>query len=211
MGIDRASGFSLIPFPIPRLAASSRRTPVLPLYHSIPPPPPPPPPCLSRLFTPSVPLVASPIPDTYEIEWIGEIHWLENFHEPRAAAAPTRMLTRQSQPSISRSFDCQFHYHIVSSRIHFEHPSWDQTVIFFVKEERKRRIKSAKAHYFLNIAKIFVKIRFKDDIFLREERIFLSFVIPRVETRSFFFFSEKRGRNVVFKISIREANLVPVD
>ena len=56
------------------------------------------------------------------------------------------------------------------------------------KKERKRRIKSAKARYFLNIAKIFVKIRFRDDIFLREERIFPSFVIPRVETRSFFFF-----------------------
>lgn len=43
---------------------SSRRTPAaaVPLYSSSS--------CLSRLFTPSVPLVASPIPDTYEIEWI---------------------------------------------------------------------------------------------------------------------------------------------
>lgn len=73
----------------------------------------------------------------------------------------------------------------------------------------KKRKSALSLFYLLNIVKIFVKIRFRVyDISFPRGKKFPSFVIPRLETRSF---TEKPGRNVVFKISILEANLVPVD
>lgn len=91
-----------------------------------------------------------------------------------AAAASTGMLTRQSQPSISRSFDCQFHYHIVSSRTTSSIPLGIRRLSSLLrKKERvanKKRKSALSLFYLLNIVKIFVKIRFRDDIsFARKE------------------------------------------
>lgn len=85
------------------------------------------------------------------------------------------MLTRQSQPSISRSFDCQFHYHIVSSRTTSSIPLGIRRLSsLWRKKERvanKKRKSALSLFYLLNIVKIFVKIRFRvyDISFARKE------------------------------------------